>query len=222
MLTLEIKAASDAVEKAKAPSKKRNFAQSIDLGVILQDVDLKSPGAKINELVEFPNPLSKAVRVCVIGTGQMAVDAERAGADRVITKEGLEDLAKDRKAAKKLAREYDFFISEAPLMPTVGKVLGSLLGPHGKMPRPVPPNSPIAPVIERQRRMVRIRVKDQPLIQCRVGIQDMETSKIVENIQAVLAILEDKLARGLRNIRRLYVKSTMGEPFEIQVGGKKR
>lgn len=222
MLTVESKAISDAVEKAKAPSKKRKFTQSVDLGVILQDIDLKSPGAKINESVEFPNSFSKAVRVCVIGTGQMVIDAERAGADRFLKKEDLEDLAKDRKAARKLASECDFFISEAPLMPTVGKILGSFLGPHGKMPLPVPPNAPVAPIIERQRRMVRIRLKDQPLIQCRVGLQDMETSKIVENIQVVLETLEDKLAKGLRNISKLYVKSTMGEPFKIQMGGKKK
>jgi large subunit ribosomal protein L1 len=222
MLTVDIKVISAAVDKARTPSKKRKFTEAVDLGVILQDIDLKSPGSKINELVEFPNPLSKTVKICIIGSGQMVVDAERAGADKVLSKEELEELAKDRDAARNLAREYDFFISEAPLMPTVGKILGSFLGPHGKMPRPVPPNTPIAPIIERQRRMVRVRVKDQPLIQCRVGLQDMETSKIVENIQAVLGVLENKLTKGFRNIRKLYVKSTMGKPFEIQMEMKKR
>ncbi|MEM2851251.1 MAG: 50S ribosomal protein L1 [Candidatus Bathyarchaeia archaeon] len=206
-----------ALEKAKKDSKKRNFTQSIDLVITLRNLDLKKPENRINELFELPNPPPKPVKVCVIASGAMAVNAKKAGADEVIDKETLEKLGGDKKAAKKLVKKFDFFIAEAPLMPLVGKTIGSILGPHGKMPTPVPPNAPIDPILEKHRRMIRLRMKDQPVIQCRVGSEDMPTEKVVENIQAVLARLENRLEKGLKNIHQIQVKTTMGPPVSAEL-----
>jgi len=216
-LSLETKKIVEAVEKAKN-SKRRGFTQSVDLIVNIQDIDLKKPENRITELVELPNPIDKEVKVCVIASGQLALEAKKAGADRVIQREDLEALAKDRKAARKLAKEYDFFVAEAPLMPLVGRALGPFLGPRGKMPTPVPSNAPIAEILERHRRLVRLRLKDQPTLQCRVGTETMDNQKIAENIQAVLKRLEEKLERGFRNIASVLVKTTMGKPVKVEVG----
>jgi large subunit ribosomal protein L1 len=205
-----------ALEKAKQGGQ-RNFNQSVDLIANLKDIDMKKPGSKINELVELPHPISKAVKICVVGSGQMALEAKREGADMVLQKEELEALSKDKKAARKLAAQYDF-ISEASLMPTVGKTLGTFLGPRGKMPTPVPPNSPIAPALARHRRVVQVRLKDQPTVQCRVGTEEMPVDQLAENIKAVMRKLEQKLERGANNIRSIYVKTTMGEPVKVELG----
>jgi large subunit ribosomal protein L1 len=206
-----------ALEKAKKDSKKRNFTQSIDLVVTLRNIDLKKPENRINELFELPNPLPKPVKICVIASGALAVNAKKAGADEVIDKETLEKLGGDKKAAKKLAKEFDFFIAEAPLMPLVGKTLGSILGPHGKMPTPVPPNAPIEPILAKHRKMIRLRIKDQPVIQCRIGSEDMPTEKVVENIQAVLTRLETRLEKGMKNIHQIQIKTTMGPPVPAEL-----
>ncbi len=219
-MSLETQKIVEAVEKAKN-SKKRNFVQSVDLIVNIQDIDLKKPENRITELVELPNPLDKEVKVCVIASGQLALEAKKAGADRVIQREDLEALAKDRKAARKLAKEYDFFVAEAPLMPLVGRALGPFLGPRGKMPTPVPSNAPIAEILERQKKLVRLRLKDQPTLQCRIGTETMDSSKIAENIQTVLKRLEEKLERGFRNIAGVFVKTTMGKPVKIEVGKRR-
>ena len=203
-----------ALEKA-ASATRRNFTQSMELVVKIRDVDLKRPENRFNELVELPNPHGKNVKICVIASGQMAVEAKKL-ADRVLQKEDLERLAGDRKAARRLAKEYDFFVAEAPLMPLVGRVLGPLLGPRGKMPTPVPPNTPLEPVIERLKRTVRIRLKDQPTVQCRIGNETMEPSKLAENALAVLRKLEEKLEKGARNIEKIYVKATMGSPVKVE------
>ena len=216
-MSLETKKIVEAVEKAKN-SKRRGFTQSVDLIVNIQDIDLKKPENRITELVELPNPIDKEVKVCVIASGQLALEAKKAGADRVIQREDLEALAKDRKAARKLAKEYDFFVAEAPLMPLVGRALGPFLGPRGKMPTPVPSNAPISEILERHRRLVRLRLKDQPTLQCRVGTETMDNQKIAENIQAVLKRLEEKLERGFRNIASVLVKTTMGKPVKVEVG----
>lgn len=203
----------EALEQA-VNTRKRNFTQSIELIVKIRDVDLKKPENRFNELVELPNPHGKNVKICVIASGQMAVEARRL-ADAVLQKEDLEKLAGDRKAARRLAKEYDFFMAEAPLMPMIGRVLGPLLGPRGKMPTPLPPNAPLEPVINRLKKAVRVRLRDQPTIQCRIGTETMEASELAENAAAVLRRIEEKLEKGARNIEKVYVKATMGKPVKV-------
>ena len=129
----------------------------------------------------------------------------------------MENLGKDKKAARKLAQDYDFFIAEAPLMPLVGRALGSFLGPRGKMPTPVPPTAPIEQIVSGHRKMVRVRMREQPVLQCRVGTENMSDDKLVENIQAVFSRIEQKLERGVKNIGEILVKTTMSKPVKIKI-----
>jgi len=204
-----------AVEEMKKNSPKKKFKQAIELVIRLKDIDLKKQESKISETIVLPNPLEKPIKVCFIATGDLAVRAKRGGADLVLGRDELDTLGKEKKDARKIAGEYDQFVSEAPLMPLVGKTLGPVLGPRGKMPLPVPPNVVVEDVLARQRRTVRVRVRDQPVIQCRVGTEDMASEKIVENIQAVVTAVEGKLERGLGNIGSVVVKATMGSPIKV-------
>jgi len=135
----------------------------------------------------------------------------------VIGAQDLEALSKDKKAAKQIEKNFDFFIAEAQLMPQVGKSIGAVLGPRGKMPTPAPTSAPIDEMIKKYRRMIRIMVKGQLNTQTRIGIEDMENEKIAENIQVVVTRLENKLEKGLRNIRSIAVKTTMGPPVKIEL-----
>ncbi|MEM4250466.1 MAG: 50S ribosomal protein L1 [Candidatus Bathyarchaeia archaeon] len=194
---------------------RRNFNQSLELIIKLKDVDLKKPENRLNESVVLPHPIGKPVRVCVIAGGDLALKSKEAKADLVIGKERLEELAKDKKASRRLQNEYDFFIAEASLMPLVGRTIGSTLGPRGKMPIPVRPDASIHEVIEQARRTVRIRVRDQPVIQCRVGCEVMSDDELAENIQAAFTTVEGKLERGQRNISAVMIKTTMESPVSI-------
>jgi len=194
---------------------KRKFAQSIDLVVKLREVDLKKPENRINETITLPNPPEKSLKICVIASGDLATRAKAAGADMLISRQDLENLGKDKKAARKLAVDYDFFIAEAPLMPLVGRGLGSFLGPRGKMPTPVPPNAPIDQIVSGHRKMVRVRMREQPVLQCRIGTESMPDDKLVENVQAVVSRLEQKLERGFKNIAEILLKATMSKPVKL-------
>lgn len=220
-MSVDISKITEVVEKAKQ-SARRKFAQSVDLVLTLQDLDLKKPENRISEFVELPNPPAENAKVCVIGASQLASEAKKVSADRVIEREELEMLGKNKKEARKAVQGYDFFIAEASLMPLVGKTLGSFLGPKGKMPTPVPPNAPIGPIINRQRKLVLVRMKDQPIIQCKVGSEKMESKQIAENIQTILRRLEEKLERGLKNIYNIKVKTTMGKPVLLYPVGMKK
>lgn len=204
------------VEKAKGNSEKRAFTQAFDLIIKLHDIDLKKPENRINELIELPNPIGKPVKLCVIASGALSVNAKKAGADLVLEKEELEKIGRDKKVAKKLANDYEYFIAEAPLMPLIGKTLGTFLGPRGRMPTPIPPNASIEPILAKHRKMVRARIRDHPIIQCRIGTEDMPNEKIADNIKAVLTRLEEKLENGLKNVREARLKTTMGKPVKIE------
>jgi len=216
-MSLDTKTILESVKEARGKAEKRNFVQSVELVINLRDIDMKKPESKIQELIELPYPVGKQSKVCVIASGELALKAKNAGADLVIERSELEALAGDRKRQKTLAKNYESFIAEAPLMPTVGRVLGAVLGPKGRMPTPVAPTANIADIIEKQRKTVLVRLRGQPVLQCRIGTEDMPDEHIAENIQVVIRRLEPKLKRGLKNIRSLVVKAAMGPPIEIKV-----
>jgi large subunit ribosomal protein L1 len=84
------------------------------------------------------------------------------------------------------------------------------------MPTPVPPTAPIDQIVQSHRKLIRIRVRDQPVVQCRIGTEKMPDDEIAENAQAVFNRIEAKLERGAKNIRQVLVKTTMGEPVKVQ------
>jgi len=216
-MSLETNAIIESVKEAKSKAEKRKFVQSVELVINLRDIDMKKPESKIQELIELPHAVGKQSKVCVIASGELALKAKKAGADLVIERAELEALAGDKKKQKLLADTYESFIAEAPLMPTVGRVLGAVLGPKGRMPTPVAPTINIADTIEKQRKTLLVRLRGQPVLQCRIGTEDMPDEQIAENILAVIRRLEGKLKRGLKNIRSLIVKTAMGPPIELKV-----
>lgn len=205
-----------AVDEAKKGTKKRGFTQSINLILTLKDIDLKRPENRINELIELPHSSKPDVKIAVFATGDLALRAEKAKAGIVLGRADIERFANDKKGAKKLVEGTDFFLAETSLMATVGKVLGTVLGPRGKMPTPVPPTAPIETIIDRHRRSLRVRLRDQPTAQISVGTDEMSDDVLADNIQAVFALFERKLAKGSKNIWKIYVKTTMGPPTKVE------
>ncbi|MEM2839603.1 MAG: 50S ribosomal protein L1, partial [Thermoplasmata archaeon] len=130
----------EAARKALKNSQQRNFLESVELAINLGEVDLSDPKNRIQEDVVLPKGRGKPVKVGVFGSSEMAVKVKEV-ADLVVKPEEIEEIAEDKRKAKKMLAEYDFFVAEAPLMPTIGKRLGVILGTTGRMPRPVPPGS---------------------------------------------------------------------------------
>ncbi len=128
----------NAVEEMKKNSTKRKFKQAVELVMRLKEIDLKKQDSRINEAVQLPNPVGKAVKVCFIAAGDLAVRAKSAGADLILSRDDLDRLGREKKEARKIAREYDHFVSEAPLMPLVGKTLGATLGQEERCPHRSP------------------------------------------------------------------------------------
>ena len=128
----------------------------------------------------------------------------------MIQPQEIEEYASDRAKARRLASEYDFFVAEAPLMPVIGKRLGIVLGPRGRMPRPVPPTSDPTNMINAMRNTVRVRSKDRRTFHAPIGTRDMAAEDIAENLDFLMRRLMGKLERGRFNIQSAFVKTTMG------------
>lgn len=215
-MPLDKKTLLDAVKEAKTKSGEKKFTQSIELILDIKEIDMKSPEGKIQQVIELPHITGKPNKIVVIATGELAMNARNAKVDKVLEKADLEALAGKKKELRKLASNHDVFLSEAPLMPLVGRILGPVLGPRGKLPVPVPPNADIAPLILKHHKTILVRMRNQPIIQCAVGTADMKDEEVVDNIQAVLRMLEGKLKRGLRNIKFAFIKTSMGTPVKIK------
>jgi large subunit ribosomal protein L1 len=215
-MPLDNKTISDAIKQAKEKSGEKKFNQTVDLILDITEIDMKSPEGKIQEVVELPHATGKPNKVVVIAQGEFALKAKNAQADYVIDRADLDSLNGKKKELRKLASDYDIFISEAPLMPLVGRILGPVLGPRGKMPIPVPPNADIAALIKKHRNTVVVRMRNQPIIQVSVGSQQMKDEQLVENTMTILRVLDGKLKRGLKNVKYAFIKTSMGEPVKIK------
>jgi len=200
----------EAVKKVLEESKPRNFTQSIDVVITINDLDVNKPENRLDEEVLLPNGRGKDVTVAFIAEGELAYQAEKAGADLVIDKEQLEAYGKNRAEAKKVANSFDFFVAQSDLMPTVGRFLGPVLGPRKKMPKPIPASANPEVILGRLRSTVKVRVKDQPIIQSIVGSEDMTEAQIAENVDAILDVLDRNLEKGQKQIKAMYIKTTMG------------
>ncbi len=216
-MSIEQKILKDAIKEVREKSIKRNFNQTIDLIINLRDIDMKQPEGRIQERIEIPHPLGKKVSVCVLADGDMALRARRGGADMVLESSDIQNLSVDKKKQRQIAKKIDVFIASAPLMPLIGRALGSILGPRGKMPVPVPPNANIEQEIEKQKKFVSVRARNQPVLQCRVGTENLSDDEIAENIQAVVRRVAARLKKGIKNIDTIYVKTTMGHPVKINI-----
>jgi large subunit ribosomal protein L1 len=215
-MPLDKKTLLDAVKEAKSKSGEKKFTQSVELILDIKEIDMKSPEGRIQQVVDLPHVTGKPNKILVVATGELAMNARKANVDKVLEKADLEGLSGKKKELRKLANTYDVFLSEAPLMPLVGRNFGPVLGPRGKLPVPVPPNADITTLIKKHRKTVVVRMRNQPIIQCAVGTADMKDEEVVDNIQAVLRVLEGKLKRGLKNIKFAFIKTSMGTPVKIK------
>ncbi len=201
------------IKEAKTVDKERKFKQSVEMFIILKDIDVKK-GFVMNETVQLPKKMSTPTTVCIMAGGDMGLKAKNAKADRVISGDEINSLAANKRQARKFINNYDFFLADTQLMTTVGKVLGQLLGPRGKMPVPVPFNAPIDSFLDRFRSSVRVKVKNSLSLSCKIGDESMSDEDLAANAHAVLNTVEKKLPNGDKNIRKIIIKTSMGKPIK--------
>ena len=210
------KKTTEAVGKILEESKKldRKFKQNIDVVINLKNLDLENPKNRIDEEVILPHGRGNESKIALFASGELAIKSKK-HVDLLIKPEEIEDLSKDKKKFKKIADGHDFFIAEAPLMPTIGKTLGTVLGPRGKMPKPVPPHANVTGMVTNLKKTVRLRSKSSKTFHTIAGNEGMSKQEIAENVDTIVNRLEGSLERGRMNIGSVYIKTTMGPSERI-------
>jgi large subunit ribosomal protein L1 len=206
----------EAVTRALEDAPPRNFRETVDLAINLRDLDLNDPNNRVDESVVLPSGTGQETRIVVFATGETALRAEDV-ADEVLSPDELEELGDDTDAAKDLADETNFFVAEANMMQDIGRYLGTVLGPRGKMPTPLQPDDDVVETVDRMKNTVQLRSRDRRTFHTRVGAEDMAADEIASNIGVIVRRLEADLEKGPLNIDSVYVKTTMGPSVEVPV-----
>ena len=207
---------SQAIKDALENSPERKFVESVDISFTIKDVDLKNPNNRIKEEVRLPSGRGKELKIAMFAAGDAATKAKDAGI-HVITPQEIEELGGKKGKAKKIANSYDFFLSEVPHMGLIGRYLGVVLGPRGKMPRPVPPTLDPSVIAAGLKSTVIIKSGDKMTFHAAIGTAKQSQEELSANAMEIFNRVISKLERGIGNIRSLYIKTSMGPAQRIEV-----
>lgn len=215
------KSVENAIKELRKEDHKKKFSQSFDLIVNLKDLNLKNPDEQVDFFTTLTHPLGKKVKVAAI-VGPELHEKAKDVVDLIITQDDFDKYTSDKKLTKKVASEYDYFIAQADIMPKVAQVFGRVLGPRGKMPNPklgsvLPGKGQVEPLYERLQKTVRISAKKSPVIQVKVGSEDMKDEDLIENIMLIYNQIIHHTPKEKSNIKNAMLKLTMSKPMKVDL-----
>lgn len=202
---------SKALIELRTKTKKRKFDQTLDLIINLKDFDIKRES--LNTFVILPH-LNEKKKICAF----LEKPSQKIF---TIAKNDIEKITKND--IKKLAKEYDFFIANAKIMPLIASKFGKILGSAGKMPDPrlgcivtQEDEKTISETIERLSKMLKIRTKEVS-IKLAIGKESMSDKELEENASTVLKTIINVLPKKELNIKSVMLKFTMSPPIKVEI-----
>ena len=212
------------IKKEGFKDKIRKFDETIDFIINIKDVNLNDPKQRLDKELILPNDVitDDKPNICVIASDEILLEAKKIGLD-TLDANGLAALDREeKKYKKKFVKKYDFFVVEDKNMRDVARFLARFLGPAGKMPKPFPSGYGIISsvndlniAVERYKKIIRILVKKNPVLQVKIGKKSMEMDKILENMKAIVDYVADQMPHKYNNFRSMFIKTTMGRPIKV-------
>jgi len=204
-----------ALEELKKQPK-RKFLQSYDLIVNLKNIIIKQN--PLDFFVTLHHSRGRKVKVAAFVDQQLKEQAKKF-CDLVIEEKDFAAYA-DKKKAKKLAQEYDYFIAQSTLMPKVAAAFGKVLGVRGKMPNPklgnvVLPNANLDILKQKLEKTIRLSAKVGTNLQCVVGKETQLEEEVIDNILIIYQTALKNLPSEAQNIKNVQIKLTMGKPVKV-------
>jgi large subunit ribosomal protein L10Ae len=195
--------------------KKRGFLETIDLQISLKNYD-PVKDKRFSGVFRLPVCPRPKFAVCVLG------DAKHEGESKAnkipcMTAEDLKKLNKNKKAIKKLAATYDAFLASASLIRQIPRIMGPGLNKAGKFPSVLGNNDNIPAKVEDQKATIKFQLKNKKSLCMGVAIANVSQSEaeIINNITSAVNYLVSLLTKNWQQVKRLYVKSSMGRSHRI-------
>jgi len=207
--------AEEGVCKYSQETKKRKFTETVELQVALKNYD-PTKDKRFSGSIRLPNIPRPKFTVCVIGDAKHVGEAK----DQEIpcmSEDDLKKLNKNKKAVKKLAQSYGAFIASASLIRKIPRLVGPGLNKAGKFPTVLGPNENITEKVESVKASVKFALKSKKSLCLGVPIANLSMAPrdVANNITLAVNFVVTLLPKGWQQIKRLYIKSTMGPPFRV-------
>ena len=201
----------EAIETLRGFCSKK-FDESLEIAVRL-GIDVAKADQNIRGMLSLPNGTGKKVRVAVF-TINSQDEAKKAGADVI----GGEELI-DKVAGGFL--DFDRVIATPDMMPKMSKV-ARVLGPKGLMPNPklgTVTNNVAEAVASAKAGQIEYRAEKKGIIHAGIGKMSFETSKLVENANALIEQLKKVKPASAKGqyILGCSVATTQGPGLKVEV-----
>jgi len=146
-------------------------------------------------------------------------DAKTAGLPptSIMGEEDLKKLKKDKKLVKKLANSHHAFLASTSLIRKIPRLVGPGLNKAGKFPAVLGPNESILEKVEAAKSSVKFQLKSKNSLSLGVAVANVNQTEeqVIENMTLSINFLVSLLPKNWQQIKRMYVKSTMGPSYRI-------
>jgi large subunit ribosomal protein L10Ae len=207
--------AVEALFKYSNTTKKRNFVETVELQIALKNYD-PNKDKRFAGQIRLPFVPRPKFTVCVIGDAKHLGEAKDQKV-AAVSEDDLKKLNKNKKAVKKLAKTYGAFLASASLIRKIPRLVGPGLNKAGKFPSVLGPNDNISEKVEATKASVKFQLKSKKSLCLGVPIANlsMKPADVAGNITLAVNFVVTLLPKSWQQIKRLYIKSTMGPPFRI-------
>jgi len=199
--------------KEEVQGKKRNFIESIELQVTLKNYDPQRD-KRFSGTFKLPTAPKAKFSVCVLGNAKHCEKADQIGVDKM-TVEDLKKFNKNKKLIKKFAQKYDAFLASNVLIKQIPRILGPGLTRAGKFPTTLDEDDVLSEKINILKSTIKFQMKKVLCLSLAVANVEMTEDEIMLNVQLAVNFLVSLLKKGWQNIKVLYIKSSMGPPFQV-------
>ena len=202
---------NDAIETLRGFCSKK-FDESLEIAIRL-GIDVTKADQNIRGMLSLPNGTGKKVRVAVF-TINSQEEAKKAGADVVGGEELIDKVANG-------FLDFDRVIATPDMMPKMSKV-ARVLGPKGLMPNPklgTVTNNVTEAVANAKAGQIEYRAEKKGIIHAGIGKMSFETSKLVENANALIEQLKKVKPASAKGqyILGCSVATTQGPGLKVEV-----
>lgn len=186
------------------------FVESVDLAVRL-GIDPRKGDQNVRGISNIPHGTGKVRKVAVLAKGDLARQAQEAGADTV----GDEDLIAQIQGG---FRDFDVLFATEDMAPQIGKI-GRLLGTRTPNKRNGTVTNSIGPAVQEIKGATRIeyRVDKAGVVHLQIGKVNFTPEQLEENFIAALGAIVKAKPSGAKGkyIQSITVSATMGPGVPI-------